>query len=366
MKYFLIPLILGLIAIAGLNLYVDTTSRWWRTHFNFSENWKANQCWVTPIRIDVRKPRMQHIGMLPKIDTLGLGSSRFYNVETSMFPAGTRFYNASVDGATIWDYVAIWEKFKQQGNIPKHLIIYVDTWNFNKNTWQKYRWISTLPLVIAFLDDYPGNTSLKMAAYAEWLTGSFYEFSDLFSPAVLKVSLQELSIHSKTGGLKSNYISSLRDRPLDFPAWKNDGTHLFAQEDEQPKTLAQISEIGRNTGLGSMYVYMRDWETDANAIQLFNYLLSDTEKYGTDVLLVQPPFEQETFAVLKATPEYKDIPAHYATIMQSLLQKHPNTSYCDVLNPEIAGCSPTEFMDSSHTFKPCAQKILNYCLHKTQ
>ena len=362
MKFFLFPLIIGLIAVAGLNFYVDTNNTWWRTEFNFTKNWNKNQAWVTPIRIDERKPRIKQIGMLPKIDLLGIGSSRFYTVDSYMFPASTAFYNASVSGATMWDFVAIWERFKQQNNIPKHLIIYVDTWGFNKNTWQKYRWIPNLPLVLDFLND--NDKSLKTTALSDYFSGSFYEFSDLFSPAVLKVSFEELNIQRKKGKIKTNFISDIESRPLDFPAWASDGSRLYPPDDLKPKSLEEINAMGRNTGLGSMSVYMTDWETDTNAIKLLNYLLADAEKYGVDVLLVQPPFQQEAFKVLTTSPEYKEIPSRYATIMQSVLNSHKNTTYCNALDPQIVACLPTEFMDSAHTLKPCSKKIINYCLAK--
>jgi len=368
MRYFLFPLVLGLILVAALNLYVDSRGSWWRTKSNFTENWNNDQAWVIPIGMDERKPRIQQIGMLSKIDTLALGSSRVFNLDASMLPANAKFYNASVAGATIWDFVVMWEKFKQQGNIPKHLIIYVDTWGFNKNTWQKYRWISNLPLVIDFLKDggdkYDKSSNVKIAALSEWLSGSFYEFSDLFSPAVLKFSFQELNIRRKNGTVKTNYISSLKDRPMDFPAWKNDGSYLFSQESIKPKTLEKINEIGRNTGLGGMYMYLMDWETNDIAINLLDYLLADTEKYGVEVFLVQPPFQHETFKILNNNSSYKKIPEIYENIMNSILKSHPKVTYCNASNPETISCNPTEFMDSAHTLKPCAQKVINYCLAK--
>jgi len=185
MKYFLFPLITGLILMAIINLTVDIGGTWHGPDYTFTANWDKDHYWVLPLRTEERSLRTKQIGFLPKIDTVGLGSSRFWNMDTTMFPPGTRFYNASVSGATVWDYIALWEKFKQDGNIPKNLIIYLDTWNFNKNTWLKYRWLPNAPLVFAFMHE---NASREMQATAllEWLTGSFYQAVDLINPTVLK------------------------------------------------------------------------------------------------------------------------------------------------------------------------------------
>lgn len=368
MKYFLFPIILGIVLIAGINLYVDPASRWKQTRFNFDANWKSDQCWIHPLAMDERKPRIQHIESLSKIDLLGLGSSRILNVDTSMFPAAVHFYNASVSGATMWDHVALWEKFKQQGNIPRHLILYLDTWNFNKTTYQKYRWILNMPLVMAFLntndDKYDGRRAVQISTVIDYLSGSFYELCDLLSPGLLNASIQEFNSYRITGALNVNYVVPLMSRPADSRAWRSDGSGLYRKEEEQPKSLAEITEIGKNTGLGSMYVYMKDWETDINAIRLLDYLLTDTARYGVDVLIVQPPFQHEIFKILKTTPDYKDIPGRYATIVQSLLLSHKNASYCDALDPSQIGCKETEFVDSSHTLRSCAHKVITYCLSK--
>jgi hypothetical protein len=369
MKYFLLPLILGLIAVSGLNLYQDTDGRWWRTNFNFSSNWHNDEVWVRPLQIDERKPRMQHIPMLDKIDVLGLGSSRMYNLETAMLQSNVRFYNASVSGATLWDHVALWEQFKQSHNIPKHIILYLDTWNFNQNTWQKYRWIGSFSSVIQFLDDAVPDKSkrikLKAEAYHQLLSGHFFKFSDLFSPAVMKVSFQEFLIRWQQGELKTNYITKLSDRPDDFPAWKNDGTHLFSTEYDIPKSLEEINEMGRNVGRGSMNVYMQDWKDDESSIALLGYLLADAKAHGVDVLLVQPPFQHVAYDILMSSHDYKKIPDRYSAIISSILKAHDNASYCNASNPRTIDCNETEFMDSSHVLSSCAKKLIAYCTKST-
>src|SRR5262249_4188887 len=99
-------------------------------------------------------------------------------------------------------------------------------------------------------------------------------------------------------------------------------------------------------------------------IMLLGDLLTDAEKHGTEVMLVQPPFQHETYRILNTTPEYKSIPGRYDAIMHALLPLHPHASYCNASDPRSLGCGETEFMDSSHALKPCAQKIIDYCLRK--
>ena len=361
MKYFLPPLIAGLLLVAALNLYVDPAGQWWPLNYNFSKNWDKDEAWVAPLRIEERQLRIRQIELMPKVDVLAIGSSRLLNTDQGMLPKGTKFYNLSVSGATVWDYVGLWEECKRQGKIPKHLLLYVDTWNFNKNTWQKYRWIANADLVMQFLFQ-NGSANLEMSAIGDWLAGSFYRITDLLSPATLKTSLQEFMLRRKQGALDTNYIANISERPALLPAWKNDGSYLYPQDNETPKTLEQITEIGRNTGQGGMYVYMKDWETDRSAIRLLDYLLRDMEKYGVDVLLVQPPFQHEAYKIIMDDTEYKSIPAQYGEAIALLQTKHPKLSYCNSIDPALIPCDPTEFMDSAHMLKSCAKKLMQRCL----
>ncbi|MEQ1666277.1 MAG: hypothetical protein ABL927_12980, partial [Bdellovibrionales bacterium] len=349
MRYFLTPIILGLVFVSGLNIYIDPANRWRTQSFAFETNWHENECWVGPVRIEERRLRSKQIPLLSKIELLGIGSSRIMNVDTEMLSLKNGFYNASVSGASVWDYIAQWQQFKESKNIPKRMMIYVDTWVFNKNTWHKYRWTpnykSVLNFLLDFVNDYQvpyerepvKNIKLIISATYNWLTGTFLEFVDLFSPAVLKVSIQELRIALHGENIKSNYISNIENRPAQYPSWRADGSKLYPFAEDIPKTIEEISEIGRNIAVGGMYVYMMNWETDHTAIELMDLLLADAKANGVEVLLVHPPFQHSAYEIMLKRPEYKDIRQYFDNSILPLVKKYNNVGYCDVLNPSIAG-----------------------------
>ena len=369
MRYFLAPLLIGLFLVIALNVYVDPMAKWWRS-YSFTKNWNDDQCWVTPLRMDERRPRTQHIKLLSKIDTLALGSSRLFTVTSDMFPAGTKLYNASMSGATVWDYVGIWQQFKEQNNIPKQVIIYADTWVFNKNIWQKYRWIAVAPSVFAFLQDSSANdqdrASLLRYAAQEYVVGEFFQLTDLLNPGIIKESLLQLKTRLQGGDIKSDYVIDIQAHPEHLAAWKNDGSEIVPIEDRTPKPLAEITEIGRNTGLGSMYMYMRDWDVDDNIVALFRLLLTDMTAHGVNVLVVQPPFQHEAYKALSHNLEYKEIMPSFDAAMEDVSEQNTGISYCNAVNPHVIGCNETEFVDSSHPMASCEQKILDYCMKRMQ
>ena len=73
-------------------------------------------------------------------DIIVIGSSRVMMINTDHFN-NKSFFNSSVSGATIEDYIAIYQLYKTNNILPKKIIIGLDPWIFNENN-KQYRWKS--------------------------------------------------------------------------------------------------------------------------------------------------------------------------------------------------------------------------------
>jgi hypothetical protein len=86
-----------------------------------------------------RLVRMHSINMLKKApDMVVLGSSRVMGFSTKHFKHDI-FYNNGVSGASLEDYISIYQCYKERNILPKKLIIEITPWIFNKNNGQS-RW----------------------------------------------------------------------------------------------------------------------------------------------------------------------------------------------------------------------------------
>jgi len=68
-----------------------------------------------------------------------LGSSRSLQIDSSLFQDKS-FFNHSVSGSSIEDFVAIYEILIENNKLPKSIILGIDPWIFNKNNGQE-RWL---------------------------------------------------------------------------------------------------------------------------------------------------------------------------------------------------------------------------------
>src|SRR3990167_6494675 len=143
MKVFLFTFLVGLTFVGLLNLYVDTANRWHETRkggtFDFQQNWNKDEIFITPDNFDERLYVISHLKVIPKPDILLLGSSLVMLVDSQMFNKDLSIFNAGVSGASIQDYIAIWQFLKNKDKLPTYLVIFFDAWVFNKNNGQ-LRW----------------------------------------------------------------------------------------------------------------------------------------------------------------------------------------------------------------------------------
>ena len=72
-------------------------------------------------------------------DVVVLGSSRSLSIGKEVVPTRS-FFNSSVSGASLEDYLAIYEMYRERHQLPKTIILTVDPWLLNKNNGQvRYR-----------------------------------------------------------------------------------------------------------------------------------------------------------------------------------------------------------------------------------
>lgn len=83
-------------------------------------------------------------------DIIVLGSSRVMMINSNHFK-NIPFFNSSVSGATIEDYIAIYQLYKNNNKLPKKIIIGLDPWIFNENN-EQYRWKSIGEFYYSFFE----------------------------------------------------------------------------------------------------------------------------------------------------------------------------------------------------------------------
>ena len=359
MKVFLFTFLVGLTFVGLLNLYVDPANRWHETRkggtFDFQQNWNKDEIFITPDNFDERLYVISHLKVIPKPDILLLGSSRVMLVDSQMFNKDLSIFNAGVSGASIQDYIAIWQFLKNKDKLPTYLVIFLDAWVFNKNNGQ-LRWQTNLELY----EQFSGSPSLKTSPLIALKRAkrSILEIADLFTWSILEKSLLILR-----GGIYQTGIVKVNKLPSEAKGKRFDGSLIYPVKLTQVPSLEEISKKSLEYTKGHIYS-LYNWKFDENAYQDLTKLLKDVHEHGIRTLIVLPPYQHLTLKKLSELPDYKEaLPTTKNTITTRLAKESEiSFDFCNALDPVENGCAETEFMDGMHMLRICAEKVTIKCL----
>jgi hypothetical protein len=101
--------------------------------------------------VDERRFQRGRLGVIPRPRVVSFGSSRVMQLTGALVgvePPAT-FYNLGMSGATVEDYVGLWEILRRQDKIPEMVIFSIDPWVFNADV-EQVRWRSLSREIDAF------------------------------------------------------------------------------------------------------------------------------------------------------------------------------------------------------------------------
>lgn len=140
-KSFLISTSL-IVLLISVNYFIDPAKIYDSDYEKKISNILINGNFVTNIdNYDERILQKELIHLMKSSpEVLVFGSSRTMLINSSFFPKQT-FFNNSVSGASLEDFIALFEIYKENNLLPKKIVIGVDPWLFNENN-RQVRWKS--------------------------------------------------------------------------------------------------------------------------------------------------------------------------------------------------------------------------------
>jgi hypothetical protein len=358
MKIFFLTLGFGLFSVVTVNFLVDPAHRWHRAWSSFERNWEDEQVWVSAPQFNERKFRAEHLRVIEPPDILIMGSSRAMTVKSEHFP-GRRVYNTALSGASIEDHVALWQGFKEAGKLPKRVLLYLDTWNLNQNTFARHRWITNFSWLERFyherLSTEPLARTLWIATLEQYAMGRFSEMVDMASVTLLRQSLFSL-FRPNWSNPRDHQVVARTEQPDHREAWARDGSLVHSRNELNDRSPASVRQIARDVKNGAANAYLGNWDFDGNAESALKLMLQDASTSGIEVKIVIPPFHPDTFKILSTRPEYRKVLPEF----NAAIRKLP-VETCDMTDPSVADCSEDEFFDSAHVDAICTKKILERC-----
>lgn len=238
---------------------------------------------------DERKLQLYWLEGLPAPRrTLVMGSSR------GMGLSGPDLLNHSVSGATLPDYLAIGQLYRDRGWHPERLVVVADPWLFNRMN-RETRWKSLYEAYSRARQQLglAGLGGLGKAGYLLELAG------ELLSPSYFQASLEKLTQRGR------------HDQVQPTAAWEgekaikhSDGSLAYGREAREESAEAVRARALKQVTTPPVYGLERYEELDAEKKRELEAWLDSWKRAGTQVEIVLAPYHPEAWSRLSTSPRF--------------------------------------------------------------
>lgn len=292
------------------------------------------------INFDHRLLQEYYFEKMEAKDVIVLGSSRAMLIRESQFP-GESFYNASIAGPSIEDYIALFSMLDKAA-FPKTIYLEISPWVFNENHGQT-RWKT-------IASDYFAGLSLldlensRNQAFASF---DFEKYVELFSIPYFQESLKWL-----TRG--PAYYSTTETNTGDVMKL-HDGSRVYSSMEEN-RTLSEVSTLV-SEALQSPYSLGNFHQISPAITAQFEKLLAGFGDRNIDVVILMVPYHPRYYAALIDSADFRiisDVEEYLNGIADGF-----NLRVVGSYDPRVVGCLQGEFYDSMHPKEECINKVMD-------
>lgn len=293
-------------------------------------------------------------GCKHEIDIIMLGSSRAMQVQSMLF-SNKVFFNNSVSGATIEDFIAIFEIYREEKIKPKIIIFGLDPWLLNKNNCQE-RWKSISSYYDRFMIGLglsKTNFSFKSLIKDEKLF-RLKRYLQLFSLTYFQTSITSLFEMIKEKNLKiRHYPTDLTDLDVDIKLF--DGSFAYKKEYIM-RTVSEVlksaqTHVNNNVIYSLNSFYKLDKESMFKFENFLNFLLNE----NIEIVFFFAPYHPYVYNYLVNSNEYKIILQVERYFKNLALQN--NIYLIGSYDPKNCGFDERDFYDDMHPKREAINRL---------
>ncbi|WP_016834366.1 hypothetical protein [Herbaspirillum lusitanum] len=368
MKIFFGIFISFIFATFVFNTYVDIAGQQSGNFvYELSQSQKENQVLTWDRLFDQRiwlNARFDSMQLKDCPEVLILSSSTLGGIDSSNFPK-RKFLNGWMAAPSIEDFEATTHLI-EQSNCP-HLEIWMgmDPWFFNAKE-KSDRWTSAIQPFTSYQIDH-GDIFRSIKGYSSFWSRA----KDRLSYVTTRESLLYFKTHlgdvtyldkpkliavgPSLDKLCSSTKSELYLRAQDGHFF---GCPRFSLTQEQISYLSS-TYLERNTH------GMREWQqVDTDVVQRLSTIMNVLTKRGHRIVLIAPVYHPTTYNSLIANEHVQSKLNFIDARMKELAYRH-GSSFVNLRNPQIPGCTASEFEDSHHAGADCLKKEVAAIAHRS-
>ena len=276
-------------------------------------------------------------------DFLVLGSSRSMNIGPELFP-GVTFFNASVSGASLEDYYAILQLYRERNLLPRLLVLGVDPWVLNRNS-EQARWKS---LEEEYHRSLPANSSGKAhsgTADSQRLSRLQQLVNIDYFRAALEASKRTDRGYYETNAMELDVNIRLADGTI---AYRRDYAHRSSEE---------VAELARQQAARiPVYSLGGFRELDPEYAGRLESLIKQLHAEGVEVMLFLPPYQPDMYAALTRVGSPYRLVVDAETHLRHFAEQYRLTVWGSY-DPDRTSCGRGDFYDEMHPRPACITKL---------
>ncbi len=288
-------------------------------------------------------------GLQQHKDVLVLGSSRSKLIRSDSFP-GLTFFNNSIGGAGLTDYLAIYELYRQKNLIPAIVVIELSPWVVYRDYASKWEAFNSHRDALERRVLHPGldqNQPIQIGRTAST------DWAEFLSPGYFQTSFYSWL----RGTLKpaENKAAYFEYKDGDLPVGEtilSDGSTIY------PERVQNTLEVERVTAQAIEYAQNPagiPTELDANAQKVLEGFVDYLRQQGVRVIFYLPPYHPKAYELLVNSKRYQIITAIQKYFED--LAKRKDLTLIGSYNPAALVLDQTAFFDGSHPTQDAVRSL---------
>ncbi len=291
---------------------------------------------------DERKVQKYFIlGQTNRADCCVLGSSRCMQIGSEIFPEET-FINNSVSGATLQDYMAIYQLYRSKNLLPKKILLGLDPWLLNAYNGET-RWQSLKP-------EYDQLISIEFDQKKS--TSSRSKYLQLISPSYFQQALRALKSDEKP----SDFQSTDDPEPTEGGI-RHDGFRIYPKDYRQMDQETINHKARKYISKKKIYRLDHFVQIDPELQSLFEKFIALTQKDGVQIAFFLSPYHPIVYDYIAKTPKYHVVEQTEAYFREFALKQ--NIPVTGSYNPSVLNLTEKAFYDGMHPRTTAIQKIFS-------
>jgi hypothetical protein len=269
-----------------------------------------------------------------------LGSSRIMLFGTKYL--GQNSFNHGVSGATLEDFISLFQLYQQSRHMPQKIFLGIDPWIFNTNNGQS-RWLS-------LKKEYQAYHGVIVDSVAEALP--VFKYVQFFEITYFQESLKKIinNFPAKVGGLIVTH-----EKQNEELTRLSDGTISYGRAYREI-TLDQVDGKAKEYINDSLYSIEDFNEMSADLRMEFEKFIDRLLQEGISLELILIPYHPTVYEYIKSSSKYK-IVMEVETYIKSLTNKY-EFSVTGSYDPASLNMDSSYFYDGMHINEKGVEKII--------